>query len=243
MTDDTKVVWLYDNMSNSITKLAPALVKLQAALTPAHASGENPFFKRGENSHKYAKLEDCWEAVRKPLAENKFAVLQRTLKGDGQLITLETMLIHESGEFISGHLTLRPVKADPQGMGSAITYARRYGLAAIVGLVQEDDDGNEASQPSAQESRVVPVEGDAFVGSAEKPQTSSKVSQTPLAKELDTINDQETLANWITKRAFEFEAETKKSNKAWGPFYGACKRCGISNGSHFFNEHKQRVQQ
>jgi hypothetical protein len=85
-----------------------------------------------------------WEACRKPLSENGLAVIQLPGKRDGQLF-VDSILTHPSGEWISSRLCITPVKDDPQAIGSAITYARRYGLQAIVGIAPDDDDGNAAS--------------------------------------------------------------------------------------------------
>ncbi len=136
--------------------MAAALAKAQGQLQGAKKDSENPFFKS-----KYADLSAVWEACRTPLAQNGLAVIQTTdAEDENGSIPVETILVHESGEWISGLLKVRPVKDDPQGMGSALTYARRYALSAIVGVAPEDDDGNAASQPSggrqAQKSRPQP---------------------------------------------------------------------------------------
>lgn len=130
-----------ETMSQTIGKLATALSKAQSMMGSAKADSENPFFKS-----KYADLSSVWEACRKPLGENKLAVVQ-TLGGNPETVEVITTLIHESGEWIRGTVRLKPVKADPQGVGSAITYGRRYGLTAMLGIVQDDDDGNAASRP------------------------------------------------------------------------------------------------
>lgn len=127
--------------SESIGKLALALSKAQGEIKAAVKDSDNPFFKS-----KYADLASVWDACRKALSDNELAVVQTTVNGEG--CTVETTLIHSSGEYVGGVLYLKPVKDDPQGVGSAITYARRYGLAAIVGIAPEDDDGNAASEPS-----------------------------------------------------------------------------------------------
>ncbi len=134
------------NQSQSIGKLAQALAAVQSELHPAKFNATNPFFKS-----KYADLGSIFESCRALLAGNGLAISQ--LPGTpppdfGPAICLTTMLMHESGEWISDTLVL-PMKAPtPQDAGSALTYARRYALAAIVGIVtDEDDDGNASSQP------------------------------------------------------------------------------------------------
>ncbi len=129
------------NRSESIAKLAEALSKAQGQMEGAVKMSDNPYFKS-----KYADLASVWEACRKPLSDNQLAVVQTTDDSvDNGRVIVETILMHASGEWISGRIALKPVKDDPQGAGSAITYARRYGLQGIVGIAPEDDDGNAAS--------------------------------------------------------------------------------------------------
>ena len=133
--------------SETIGELAKALVKVQAELQPAVKGQVNPFFKSS-----YANLLEIWEVCRKPLTDNGLSVTQIAESEEGKAI-LETVLMHESGEWIKGRLPLMPIKQDPQGQGSAITYARRYSLAAIVGVSTEDDDA-EAATSHKQEATV-----------------------------------------------------------------------------------------
>lgn len=124
--------------SESIGALAAALSKAQADITGALKDSANPFFKS-----KYADLASCWDACRKQLAANNLAVIQTTeLAGDS--VVLVTTLAHSSGEWMASRLPIRAKDDGPQAQGSAITYARRYALAAIVGLAQIDDDAEAA---------------------------------------------------------------------------------------------------
>lgn len=139
--------------SEHINELATALAKAQAVMHPVKKAAENPFFKSS-----YADLAGVFNAVQGPLAANGLAVCQTFANGaDGSTVTITTTLLHASGQWISGELTLRPVKADPQGIGSACTYGRRYSLMAICGLPAEndDDDGNAATH--AAPAKPVPV--------------------------------------------------------------------------------------
>jgi hypothetical protein len=148
--------------SESINELAMALSKAQSEITGAKKDSKNPFF--GSN---YADLASCWDACREALSANGLAVLQTTSRGEPVTIQWETMdkesgevtqykvdtvetvivttLLHSSGQWISSPLPMIPRDASPQGIGSAITYGRRYGLCAMVGVAQVDDDGNTAS--------------------------------------------------------------------------------------------------
>lgn len=125
--------------SDSIGKLAEGLAKVQKDIEKAHASATNPFY-----GSDYADLSACWDACRQPLAENGFAIIQTTHGKE-----LKTTLAHKSGEWISGMTPLIMGKQDMQQLGSAITYARRYGLCAIVGISPADDDGNAAIKSKA----------------------------------------------------------------------------------------------
>lgn len=127
--------------SESITDLAKALSKAQSEITGAVKGSDNPFFKSA-----YANLESVWEAVRGPITRNELSITQIIGVMDNGAPTLITQLMHGSGQWIRGYHVLIPTKYDPQSMGSAITYARRYGLAAILSVPQIDDDGNAASE-------------------------------------------------------------------------------------------------
>jgi hypothetical protein len=120
-------------------ELAEALSKVQAQLKPAIKDTNNPFFNK-----KYADLSAVWEACREALTNNGFSVVQYGDSTENGQIVLVTHLLHSSGESIKGSFPIINTKGDAQGMGSAITYARRYGLAAMVGVCPEDDDATEA---------------------------------------------------------------------------------------------------
>ena len=124
--------------SESIAALAAALSKAQADITGALKDSSNPFFKS-----KYADLASCWDACRKQLAANNLAVIQTTEVTEAGTV-LVTTLAHSSGEWMRGTLPVVTKDNGPQAQGSGITYARRYALAAIVGLAQIDDDAEAA---------------------------------------------------------------------------------------------------
>lgn len=126
--------------SEQVNELAAALAKAQGQLEGAKKSSSNPFFKS-----KYADLAECWNTCREALTANEISVIQmpEEINENGRL-NITTMLAHSSGQYISSTLTMTVTKLDPQAIGSAITYGRRYALAAMVGLAQEDDDGEKA---------------------------------------------------------------------------------------------------
>jgi len=120
--------------------IAKAFVAAQSAFSPALKDSNNPFFKS-----KYADLSTCVKAVIDALNNNGIALLQNCHESDAGVI-VETVFLHESGETIScGKLSVPAAKNDPQGYGSALTYARRYSLMAACGIAPEDDDGNAAT--------------------------------------------------------------------------------------------------
>lgn len=132
------------NKSDSIKELAKALTQVQKEIEGAKKDSTNPHFKS-----RYADLTSVWEAIRDPLTKHGLCVSQVADSSDSGHVCIETILMHESGEYISGKMTLPVSKQDPQGHGSAITYARRYALAAIVGVCPEDDDAEGATDRSA----------------------------------------------------------------------------------------------
>lgn len=139
--------------SESIKNIAKALAQFQAEVKNPANTETNPFFKS-----KYAPLNDILNLVRPLLSKHGLSVLQSpsSPSGDGQNITVTTLIVHESGEWIeSDPLTLKADKATAQGAGSAITYARRYALSAMLGISSEDDDdGNYATQQTKQAEKV-----------------------------------------------------------------------------------------
>lgn len=130
------------NTSESIGDLATALAKAQATVAGAKKDADNPFFKS-----KYADLASVVEAIRKAFADNGLSYVQTPCTNDKDEVGVETLLMHSSGQWIKGDPFFVPVsKQDAQGFGSALTYTRRYALAAIAGVAQVDDDGNAAAK-------------------------------------------------------------------------------------------------
>jgi len=128
------------NKSDTIKELASALNKAQAEMSGAKKKATNPFFKS-----KYSDMNAVVDAIRQPFCDNGLSYSQFPLF-EGGCVGVETILMHESGEWISNILMLPMVKQDPQAAGSAITYARRYSLQSIAGIPSEDDDGNSTRQ-------------------------------------------------------------------------------------------------
>jgi hypothetical protein len=140
--------------SESINELVKALAKTQGELDKASKNANNPFHKS-----KYAKLEDVWDACREPLSANGLCVIQAPSIGVGSEVVLTTRLAHTSGQWVETQLSIKPQSNNAQGVGSAITYAKRYSLAAIVGIADgDDDDGNIATFGDKSQSKRVSQE-------------------------------------------------------------------------------------
>ena len=176
-------------MSETMTtgKLAEALAKAQAQMESASKDRTNPAFKS-----KYADLTSVWEACRSALTSNGLAVAQIMVAAPEGHVAVETRLLHSSGESLSSTCTLPATKKDAQGYGSAITYARRYGLSAMVGVVaDDDDDGNAATGAGRRDSTpahqhqakpqgdAVEREEAALRTATTRPATTAKPAATP----------------------------------------------------------------
>lgn len=190
------------NRSDQLNELAKALCNVQKLLKPAAKDANNPFFKS-----KYADLNSIWDACRDLLGANGLSVVQTnqiTLEG----VIVETVLLHSSGQFISGELYLPLAKHDAQGVGSAITYGRRYGLASMLGIVaDEDDDGNYASRQNIQNQKTV----------SKPPQTAKAQSDAKVAENAPkqaetkpkTANSNQIMANESQQNALANLCQTK----------------------------------
>lgn len=126
--------------SESIKQLSAALLKAQRSIKFASKDAKNPHFKST-----YADLPAVIDAIKPALNDAGIVFLQTFSPSEAGFIAVTTRLMHETGEWIEDTATVPLPKSDPQGYGSAATYARRYSLAAITGLYQDDDDGNAAS--------------------------------------------------------------------------------------------------
>jgi hypothetical protein len=129
----------YTQELEKVPELAKALAKAQSELRPVKKDSNNSYF---DNS--YSSLSAVWDACRDPLTRHGLCVVQMP-KIVGGMLLLETRLLHESGQSLSGFWPIKPEKAGPQAYGSALTYARRYTLSAMVGVSSHDDDGNAAT--------------------------------------------------------------------------------------------------
>jgi hypothetical protein len=137
------------NKSESIKNISVALIKFQAEVQNPKNTADNPFYKS-----KYAPLNEILNEVRPLLSKHGLGVIQSP-SGDGEKITINTMLVHESGEWIEfDPLTLKAEKITPQGAGVAITYGRRYSFSSVTGIASEpDDDGNSLENDQSEQPK------------------------------------------------------------------------------------------
>lgn len=183
--------------SDSIDKLAAALAKAQGAMHAVAKDATNPFF-----NSKYATLAATWDAIRGPLTDNGLAVVQTTALVETGGV-LETTLVHSSGQWIRGQYPLNPSKSDPQGLGSCVTYARRYALQAIAGVCPDDDDGNIANNRDP-EARATAKKPAAAKSAAKKAETQHDLTAVELSQ-MRTMYKVLTTAPYDVERDFLIE--------------------------------------
>lgn len=184
--------------------IAAAFVKAKRAFGPALKDKTNPAFRS-----KYADLGACIDSVEQALLDNGIAFIQETFE-DATGVTVETVFIHESGESMRcGKLHLPAAKQDPQGYGSALTYARRYSLSAACGIAPEDDDGNAAAKAlkAAQTAQTQPE------------RLSDRVPNFPKVADL-VMGDNDALLPEVKLEMDELAAQIKEQFPTAGP-----KRC------------------
>ena len=168
--------------SQTIGKISDALAKAQGQMKPALFNAVNPHYKS-----KYASLASIREACRDALSQNNIAVIQSTSVEENRVI-VTTLLAHgESGEWIRDQLSLKLMKEDAQAVGSAITYARRYSLSSMIGIVaDEDDDGeNAVKRPQngkSSDPKLVVVNKNKPSGKKNAGSVGSKATQSRVAK-------------------------------------------------------------
>ena len=171
-------------------QIASALVKAQKAFGPALKTATNPHFKS-----RYADLAACVEAVIGGLNDNGIALIQRNSLDDAG-VTVETVFVHESGEMLEcGKLHVPAAKHDPQGYGSALTYARRYSLMAACGIAPEDDDGNAGSKPVP---KVTDATINALLDDIAESNTHDQLKEA-FFKAIKTVGDDQKAREQITK--------------------------------------------
>jgi hypothetical protein len=187
-----------------LMKASAAFVRAQAGFGAALKTSTNPHFKS-----RYADLSACVEAVIDSLHKNGFALLQKTHECETG-VAVETILMHESGEQISGGILRVPAsKLDPQGYGSALTYARRYSLMAVCGIAPEDDDGNAASKPKKPMQIPANTAGQDYL---EKCNEQERALILDFAMEIEGADDQGAFETYTRAKA---ELDTDQQAALW----------------------------
>jgi hypothetical protein len=221
-----------DMQSDEIDVLATALGAMQSEVLTAKKDTTNPFFKS-----KYADLESCWDAIREALGGNGLSITQTmgyVVCGEQLVTTLKTTLMHSSGQWIQGEMPLFLPKMDAQAQGSAITYARRYGLAAITGLVQVDDDANDATQPQAKQQpsnlQWQPKRADSFDKEAPPPPAPKKNEPAVTAPEWESMTRVATANDWADGYVNQFIKDRRnKGVSEWDIYQAGLEKFSVKN--------------
>lgn len=187
--------------SDNIQEIAAAIATAQAAIPPAAKNAQNPHLR-----NRYADLAAVWAAVRDELPKHGLAVVQTMVPRDDGKACVRTLLTHTSGQWIAGECALPVPKADPQGYGSAITYARRYSLSAMLGVVSEDDDDAEGAGARAKKRDVQQQRDDARAAQPPMNQALRKAFQTAMSKRYAVTHDAEAKRALILNELSEFFA-------------------------------------
>ena len=194
---------MYTETGNA--ELYGALAKAQGEIINAAKNSKNPHFKSD-----YADLASILDTVKPALSKNGIAVIQGTAF-DGSMVTVTTVLAHAGGGSISSEASCVPIKADGQGIGAATTYMRRYGLAAMTGVSQADDDGEDSALPDPEPEEIAknikpkPVE--------KKAKPKPNVPQDAVEKVIEAIQAgrgtaDKAIAHW--KRKYTISADLEK---------------------------------
>jgi hypothetical protein len=194
--------------SEKIDQLLPDLFKVKASILPLKKQADNPYF-----NSKYVDLNAVLEGVDSILEANGFILLQPVV---GR--TVETTILHKSGQFITSEMELVLDKNTMQALGSAISYARRYSLVSLLGLKSEDDDGNGASYDKAPPPKAKPAAKAAT--SFTKPATATNASPNITTSEIATA---------IAAPATKPVAEPARAKPA--PFFNPKAAKPVSNGN------------
>ena len=240
--------------------LASALIKAQADMAPLLKSADNPHLKS-----KYATLAGVQDACLPALGKHDIAVMQSVstdwVDANNVLVKVGCTLFHSaSGEFVINEISLRPVKSDPQGIGSAITYGRRYLLMTMAGLAPEDDDGNAASgqaeaKKTAQTQRTsasAPTPANSHANGTttlSSDQAMSIVGEAFVSKAIESWKAPADAFNWAADGGFtdnEHSARTRWAEIVKTDFGNQCNTSNINAvmrayATHYFNKQAARV--
>ncbi len=176
--------------SENITEIASALAKAQELINPAAYDAANPHFRS-----RYATLASVMQSCRAALSKNQIAVVQGTTVSDKN-VTVTTMLIHSSGQFISDDIMIPVAQNTAQAIGSALTYGRRYGLSALVGIVSEEDDDSNSAMPIPSTEIQKDVK---FTQAKSNPQTSNNNAPQTVKAEVKPVRQPKEVSERVQK--------------------------------------------
>jgi hypothetical protein len=199
--------------SESIAELAAALALAQAEIENATKGSVNPHFKS-----RYADLAEVLNTARPVLAKHGVAIVQSTSFADG-VVSVDTVLAHKSGQWMESTASAPVGKADAQGVGAATTYLRRYSLAAMVGIAQEDDDGESVAvrEPPRQPQPVAIQPRKPVKASAAAVELAKKMLATELVTEMGTVADIEDKSEVIALSALRAKRVADITGGKWEP--------------------------
>lgn len=206
-----------NTQSENIGELAAALAKAQAEVGTVTKDSANPFFKSN-----YASLAAVWEATRPILSKHQLSVVQMPSHDEAGYY-VETQLMHSSGQWIRSRTYMKPAKDDPQGIGSLISYARRYALQAVTMICPDDDDGEAAM------GRTAPQKP------AESPKPAPKV-ETPKSKATKPAEPAKAESKFNGEKHQELFQKLMEAGVTQDDFMGALRHAGTipENAKDFF---------
>ena len=187
--------------SEPMTTLLPALIAAQAAFKPAVKDARNTHY-----GNAYLTLSATLDAIMPALNANGLALVQHVMPDGDNGLLLITRLYHSNGEWLSSEYPVSPTRADPQGLGSALTYGRRYAVMALVGIAPEDDDGEAASGPSMRSQTAKQTS---------RPRRALQRTQMPMDPETAAAALADALDNATTADQLAELAETLKTLPEW----------------------------
>ena len=201
--------------SETFKEIAPALVKAIGEIPNPPKNAVNPHFK-----NRYADLASIIETVKPILLKNGLTVIQGS-EADGNIVTVRTRILHVSGEWIETSLTMAAAGSDPQKIGSAITYARRYSISSILNIAADDDDDGEENRKKENQKPVIAT-ATAPVKTQNQQKPAPAKNQNPLDKEFLCILDmiepdrqkQRQIMEYVKAKFFETAPDFRNSNDA-----------------------------
>lgn len=199
-----------NTQSDSIADLATSLAKAQSEMGAVHKDQDNPYFRS-----KFAGLSTVWEAVKPALTKNGLSIVQMP-GSDERGYFVQTQLLHSSGQWIRSTTYMKPAKEDPQGIGSLISYARRYALQAMVMACPDDDDGEAAMGRNA---HTKPVE-------ASKPAPKVETPKAKPAKPVEADKQPEAKNKFNGEKHQELFQKLMEAGITQDDFMGALRHAG-----------------